>query len=113
MIPHPPRILFYRKTPTAKNAVGVDSFSAPLVKGGVAGVEVLGIEVVLGDAEGVTKPLVMHDLPLPQKLDGLADVGIVAEAEDVVVGHAGLLLCYYHVFATFLLLVKTAKSLDL
>ena len=34
----------------------------------------------------------MHDLPLAEELDGLPDVGVVAEAEDVVVGHAGLLL---------------------
>ena len=46
----------------------------------------------MGDAESVGKPLVMHDLPLAEELDGLAHVGIVAEAEDVVVGDAGLLL---------------------
>ena len=67
--------------------------SAALVKGGVAGVEILGIQVVLGDAEGVAEPLVMHDLPLPEELDRLADVGVVAQAENVVVGHPRLLLC--------------------
>ena len=66
--------------------------TAPLVKGGIAGVEVLGVQIVLGNAEGIPKPLVVNDLPLPQELDGLADVGVIAEAEDVVVGHAGLLL---------------------
>ena len=49
--------------------------------------------MILGDAEGIGEPLVMHDLPLTQELDGLADVGIVAEAEDVVVGDSCLLLC--------------------
>ena len=60
---------------------------------GIEGVEVLRVEVVLGDAEGVAKPLIMHDLPLPQELDGIPHVGVVAEAEDVVVGDAGFLLC--------------------
>ena len=47
----------------------------------------------MGDAEGVAEPLVMHDLPLAEELDGLADVGVIAEAEDIVVGHPRLLLC--------------------
>ena len=56
--------------------------------------------MILGDAEGVAKPLVMHDLPLPQELDRISHVGVIAETENVVVGHAGFLLCYYHAFAT-------------
>ena len=66
--------------------------AAALVKGRVAGIEVLRIKMILRDAEGIPKPLIMHDLTLPEELDGLADIGIVAEAEDVVVGDAGLLL---------------------
>ena len=34
----------------------------------------------------------MDDLPLPQEADDVADVGVVAEAQDVVVGDPGLLL---------------------
>ncbi len=34
----------------------------------------------------------MHDLPLTQELDGLANVGVVAQTQDVVVGDACLLL---------------------
>ena len=49
--------------------------------------------MILGDAEGIAEPLVMDDLPLSEELDGLADVGVVAEAEDVVVGDSCFLLC--------------------
>ena len=67
-------------------------FPAALVEGGVDGVEVLGVQIVLGDAEGIAEPLVVHDLPLAQELDGFPYVGVVAEAEDVVVGDSRLLL---------------------
>ena len=75
--------------------------AAPLIKGGVADVEVLGIQGILGDAEGIGEPLVMHDLPLPQKLDGVSYVGIVAQAKDVVVGDASLLLWCNHIRTNF------------
>ena len=64
-----------------------------LVKRGVAGVKILGVEGVLGDAEGVGKSLIMHQFSLAQELDGVADVGVIHKAEDVIVGHASLLLC--------------------
>ena len=66
--------------------------SAALIEGGVAGVEVLGIEVILGDAEGIGKALIMHDLALAQEFDDVVDVGIVREAKDIVVGGSRLLL---------------------
>ncbi len=34
----------------------------------------------------------MHDLALAQELDGLAHIRVIAQAQDVVVGHARLLL---------------------
>ena len=34
----------------------------------------------------------MHDLARPQELDDVVDVGIVGKAQDVIVGHARLLL---------------------
>ena len=48
----------------------------------------------------------MHKLALTQILDRLTHVGIVYHTQNIVVGHARLLLCYYHVFATKLSLVK-------
>ena len=40
-----------------------------------------------------TETLEVHDLTGTQELDDVADVRIVGDAQDVVVGHAGLLLC--------------------
>ena len=40
----------------------------------------------------LSKALVMDDLPLAQEDDRVADIGIVNQAQDVVVGGAGLLL---------------------
>lgn len=37
--------------------------------------------------------LEMHDFPLPQKFNGFADVRVLNQAEDIVVGSACLLLC--------------------
>ena len=39
------------------------------------------------------EPLEMDDLPFPQKTDDVVHVRIVGQAEDVVVGKAGFLLC--------------------
>ena len=38
------------------------------------------------------EPLEMDDLPLPQEPDGIVDVRVIAQAQDIVVGKAGLLL---------------------
>ena len=65
----------------------------PLVKAGIDGVEILTVKMILRDAEGVAKPLIMDDLSLAEIFDDVADVGIVAQAEDIVVGHTRLLLC--------------------
>ena len=40
-----------------------------------------------------TEALEVHDLARPQELDDVVDVGIVGKAQDVIVGHARLLLC--------------------
>ena len=53
-----------------------------------------------GNAQAFTEALVMNDFSLPQETDGINDIGIVAEAKDVVVGSAGLLFCCDHVNAT-------------
>ena len=42
-----------------------------------------------------------HHLPLAQELDDVVHVRVVAEAEDVVVGHPGLLLWCNHESATW------------
>ena len=63
-----------------------------LIEGGIDGVHVLQVELLGGDAQGLAEALVVDDLPLAQEADDVADVGVVAQAQDVVVGDAGLLL---------------------
>ena len=73
-----------------------------LVERGIKGVEVLLVELILRDAQAFAEALVMDDFALPQELDGLADIGIVDQPQDVVVGRARLLLCCTFVSANFL-----------
>ena len=66
--------------------------SAAFIEGWVAGVEVFGVEVILRDAEGIGKALIMHDLALAEEFDHVVDVGVVRQTQDIVVGRARLLL---------------------
>ena len=69
--------------------------------------------MILRDADGVGEALIVNDLALAQIFDGIANVGIVGQTQDIVVGDACLLLCYYHVFATKSWCVKVRKILIL
>ena len=71
---------------------GFSSLPALLVEGGVAGVEVLRVEAILGRVERFGKALVVDDLALAEEAEGIAHVGIVDHTEQVVVGDARLLL---------------------
>ena len=51
--------------------------ASSLVKGGVKGVEIFGIEFTLYDAQCLAEALEMDDLPFAQEGDGRSDVGIV------------------------------------
>ena len=86
-------------------------FTALRIERRVVGVEVLGIQMVLGDAEGVAKTLIMHDLPLAKELNGVAYVGIVRQAQNVVVGGACFLLCCNCKSASFCAAEQRNKSL--
>ena len=81
------------------------------VKRRIDRIEIFGIQIVLRDADGIAKSLIMHELTLAQEFDRLADVGIVTQTQNVVVRRARLLLCYYHIFAMFLVFQKTRKIL--
>ena len=65
---------------------------AALVKFRVEGVEVFAVKSVGGNAQGITESLVMHDLSFAEILDGIAHVGVVDQAQNVVVGDPRLLL---------------------
>lgn len=66
--------------------------SVSLVKRRVKGVEVLGIELIRGDAQALAEALVMDDLPRTQEFDRVADVRVVGKAKDIVIGKARFLL---------------------
>ena len=68
-------------------------FVAALVKRGVDRVEVFAIKLFLSDAESVSKALIVHDLTLAQVAQRITHVGVIAKANEVVVGRARLLFC--------------------
>ena len=49
------------------------------VETGVKGIEVLGVQVILRNAEGFPETLVVDDLTGTEELDGLADIRIFDE----------------------------------
>ena len=67
------------------------SSSAVFVERRIAGVEVLGIEIILGYAECFTKALEMDYLAFTQEADRVAYIGVVCEADYIVIGRACLL----------------------
>lgn len=71
------------------------------VKFRVEGVEVLGVQMILNDSQTFAKPLEVHHFSLAQESDGIADLRVLDQAEDVVIGGAGFLLCCNHVRTTF------------
>ena len=62
------------------------------VEGGVGEVDVFGVHFLLAQAQAFSEALEVNDLPLPQKADDVVHVRVVGQAEDVVIGQAGLLL---------------------
>lgn len=56
------------------------------VKTGVKRIEVPGVQVILGNAQGFTEALVVDDLPGSEELDGVTDIRILDQAQNVVVG---------------------------
>ena len=62
------------------------------VKSRVEGIEILAIQLILGDAQGFAKPLEMHHLPHAQEFDGFAHIRLLDQTQDIVIGGAGLLL---------------------
>ena len=71
------------------------------VEGGVGEVDVFGVHFLLAQAQAFAEALEVNDLPLPQKADDVVHVRVVGQAEDVVIGQAGLLLCCAFVRTTF------------
>ena len=79
--------------------------------GGVVIVVILGVQMLANHSERFAEALEVDDFALPQETDRRDDIGVIHQLENVVVGRARLLLCYYHVFATKLSLAKVRKIL--
>ena len=65
----------------------------PGIIGRIKSIEILGVQVILGHTQGIRKSLIMHDLTCSEEFDGILYVGVIHKTEDIVIGHAGLLLC--------------------
>ena len=63
-----------------------------LVKARVDIIHILLIQPILSKPQPLAETLEVHDLARTQELDDVVDVGIVGKAQDVIVGHARLLL---------------------
>ena len=77
-----------RKAPGRRR--GPSFFS--LVEAGVHIVDVLLAKTILHQPQSLAEALEMDDLSRPQEADGIGDVRVIGETEDVVIGDPGLLL---------------------
>ncbi len=74
---------------------------ALFVKGGIHEVDILITQSVLCETQAFAESLEVYNLPGTEETDGVIYVGIIAEAENVVVGDACFLLCCDLVRTTF------------
>lgn len=64
-------------------------------------VHIFLVHPVLGEPQPLAKALEMDDLSGPQKTDGIGDIGVIAHAQNVVIGQPGFLLCCIRLWTTF------------
>ena len=64
-----------------------------LVKGRIERIEILAVQMLLCNAQGIAKALVVNDLTFTQITQRISDVGIIAQANQIVIGYPCLLLC--------------------
>lgn len=84
-------------------AFGSGHVCALFVEGRVHEVHVFLIQLVAGQAQPLAEALEVDHFPGPQEADGIIDIRVIGQAENVVVGNARLLLCCDLVRTTFLL----------
>lgn len=72
-----------------------------LVEGGIDSVDVFLIQSVLCHVERIAEALIMDDLPFTEEAERIEYIGIVNEAEQIIVGDASLLLCCNEKCTTF------------
>ena len=62
------------------------------VKFRIDGIKVSAVQMVLHDPQAFAESLIMYDFSFPQEADGVADLRIFDQTQDIVVGGAGFLL---------------------
>ena len=72
------------------------------IDGGIHAVDISLVQLPAQKLDGLAEPLEVYDLPLPQELDDVVDVGIVTEPQDVVVGYPCLLLWHAKITGTII-----------
>ena len=65
------------------------------VHGRVHKVDILGIQLLTEQLHRLTEALEVDHLALPEELNNIVYIRIVAESENVVIGDAGFLFCCY------------------
>lgn len=63
------------------------------IKRRVESIEILGVQLICNDTKTFTKTLIMNNFAFTQKLDRIADIGVVCKTQDIVIGAARFLLC--------------------
>lgn len=76
-------------------------FLFSFVKGRVHIVDVFLVHLVLRQPQALAEALEVDDFPGPKEFDGVADVRVIGEAENVVIGYTGFLLWCNHESATW------------
>lgn len=69
----------------------------PTVKRRVCGIEILGIQMVLDNAQSLAETLEVYYFTFTQVADGVADFRVFYQAENVFIGTSSFLFCC-HVF---------------
>lgn len=72
------------------------------IDGRVHAVDIALVQLPAQQFNGFTEPLEMDDLPFPEELDDIIDIGVVAQAQNVVIGDPRLLLWHNEIKATII-----------
>ena len=63
-------------------------------------INISAVQFFAQELDRFAESLEVYDLPLPEELDHIVHIGVVAEPQDVVIGHTGFLLWHAQSFAT-------------
>ena len=73
-------------------AIRIISTLRLFVKRGVECVEILAVELILNDSHSIAESLEMDYLALTEETERIGYIGIIRKTDEVIVGHASLLL---------------------